>query len=135
MAREFTMGTRITMSDGFSSPVSRMTSTTRQFGDAARNGSHQVDNMGRSAMGSTAGLGAFTAGSRAANMSVRSMAGGVASLTASMLGLNSAMGLVAGLLTFKVAYDWLIASNSEMEQYQNTLTVVLKSSERATDHE
>jgi len=133
MAREFTMGARINMSDGFSSPVSRMTQTTRQFGEAARSGSHAVDGMGRSAMASTAGLGAFTAGSRAANLSARGLAGGVATLTASMLGLNSIMGAVMGLLTFKFAYDWLIKSNSEMEQYKNTLTVVLKSSERATE--
>jgi len=133
MAREFVMGARINMSDGFSSPVSRMTQTTRQFGDAARSGGHAVDGMGRSAMASTAGLGAFTAGSRAANLSARGLAGGVATLTASMLGLNSIMGAVMGLLTFKFAYDWLIKSNSEMEQYQNTLTVVLKSSERAKE--
>lgn len=133
MAREFVMGARINMTDGFSSPVSRMSQTTRQFGEAARTSSHAVDGMGRSAMTSTAGLGAFTAGSRAANLSARGLAGGVATLTASMLGLNSIMGAVMGLLTFKFAYDWLVKSNSEMEQYQNTLTVVLKSSERARE--
>lgn len=133
MAREFRMGARIDMTDGFSDPVSRMSRTTRQFGDAARNGSHAVDGMGRSAMASTSGLGAFTAGSRAANLSARGLAGGVASLTASLLGLNSIMGVVMGLLTFKFAYDWLVASNAEMEQYENTLSVVLKSSDRAKE--
>ncbi|GMB00086.1 hypothetical protein [Pelosinus sp. IPA-1] len=133
MSKEFVMGARINMSDGFSSPVSHMSQATQQFSDAARSGGRAVEGMGRSAMTSTLGLGAFTAGSRAANLSARGLAGGVATLTASMLGLNSIMGIVMGLMTFKVAYDWLVQSNAEMEQYKNTLTVVLKSSERATE--
>ncbi|EIW19910.1 MULTISPECIES: tape measure protein [Pelosinus] len=133
MAREFRMGARIDMVDGFSDPVSRMTRTTRQFGDTARQGSRSVDNMGRSAMSSTTGLGAFTAGSRAASLSVRGLAGGVASLTASLMGLSSVLGIVMGMLTAVSLYNWLIESNAQMEQYKNTLSVVLKSSERAAE--
>lgn len=127
------MGTRINMTDGYSSPVSRMTSQTQQFAAAARQGDRAVDGLGHSAMASTAGVGAFTAGSRAATMSIRGLVGGIATLSASLLGLSSVMTAIMGLLTFKLAYDWLVASNAEMEQYYNTLTVVLKSSEKATE--
>jgi len=133
MAREFRMGARIDMADGFSDPVSRMSRTTRQFGDAARSSGHNVDNMSRSAISGTGSLGAFTAGSRAAGLNARGLAGGVASVTASLMGLTSVLGIVMGMLTAVSLYHWLIDSNAEMEQFQNTLTVVLKSSERAAE--
>lgn len=133
MSKEFVMGARINMTDGFSSPVSHMTAATMQFSQAARQGSSAVNSVGRSAVTSTAGLGAFTAGSRAATMSVRGLAGGLATLSTSMLGVSNIMGAVMGVMTFTAAYKWLVSSNAEMEQYQNTLTTVLKSSERAKE--
>ncbi len=33
----------------------------------------------------------------------------------------------------RAGYDWLVTSNEQMEQYQNTLAVVLKSQKKATD--
>ena len=131
--KEFVMGARIEMADGFSSPVSHMTSTTQQFSAAVHQGDTAAAGLGNSTTRASAGFGRFAAGSRAATMSIRGMVGGVSSLTTSMLGLNSAMGAVMGIMAFKVAYDWLVGSNAEMEQYKNTLSVVLKSSERATE--
>lgn len=133
MTKEFVMGARINLTDGFSRPVSNMVSMTQQFSAAARQGDRAVDSLGRSAAVSTAGLSAFTAGSRAATMSVRGLAGGFATLSTSMLGVSNIMGAVMGVMTFTAAYKWLVSSNAEMEQYQNTLTTVLKSSEAAKD--
>jgi phage-related protein len=44
-------------------------------------------------------------------------------------GLAVALG---GIAAAKKSFDWLVGANADMEQYQNTLTVVMKSQEEAT---
>lgn len=45
-------------------------------------------------------------------------------------GIAAALG---GIAAARKAYDWLIGANANMETYQNTLTVVLKSQEKALE--
>lgn len=131
--KEFVMGARIRLTDGYTSPVSNMTSTTRQFKQTVDNTASSVTNLGHRAEVANGGVTSFAIGSRAAAMSSRSAAGGVMAFTAALLGLHNVVALIAGLLTFKLMYDWLVKSNAEMETYLNTLTVVLKSQERAKE--
>jgi len=51
-------------------------------------------------------------------------------LKSQILGVGAAM---TAAFSVKAGYDWLVQSNSDMEQYQNTLAVVLKSQKKAVE--
>ncbi|NIK67938.1 tape measure protein [Paenibacillus sp. BK720] len=50
-----------------------------------------------------------------------------------VLSLKGAMVAVAAGEAVKNGFDWLVGGNADMEQYQNTLSVVLKSQKKAAD--
>jgi hypothetical protein len=77
----------------------------------------------------------FSKGIREATRQTNSFREGMAAATRSATGLTSAVGAAAvalgGMAAAKKGFDWLIGANANMEQYQNTLTVVLGSQEEA----
>lgn len=78
----------------------------------------------------------FTRGMREATRQTNSFRDGMATATRSASGFTSAIGAAAialgGMAAAKKGFDWLIGANADMEQYQNTLAVVMKSQEEAT---
>jgi phage-related protein len=78
----------------------------------------------------------FTRGIREANRNTNSFRDSMRGAATSADGLIGKLGALAvalgGIAVGKKAFDWLIGSNADMEQYQNTLTVVLGSAEEAT---
>lgn len=132
-AKEFVMGARIRLTDSFSSPVSAMTQSARQFRQTIDTGSNAVAGFGHRTAVAGGELSAFTASSRAAMLSTRGLVAGITAATASFLGMGSAIQIVMGLLTFKFMYDWLVKSNSEMEGFLTTLTVVMKDAGKAKE--
>lgn len=65
--------------------------------------------------------------------SVRSSTEAANHLRESALGLKEALVALAGIEVGKKAHQWLVGANADMEQYQNTLTVVLGSQQKAID--
>lgn len=53
---------------------------------------------------------------------------GADSFVGKLGGIAAALG---GIAAVKKAFDWMVGANANMEQYQNTLTVVLRSQEKA----
>lgn len=47
--------------------------------------------------------------------------------------LKGALVAVAGSMAIKASFDWLVQGNADMETYQNTLAVVMKSQEKAVE--
>ncbi|WP_138751125.1 hypothetical protein [Paenibacillus sinopodophylli] len=78
----------------------------------------------------------FTRGIREANRNTNGFRDSMRGAATSADGLIGKLGALAvalgGIAAGKKAFDWLIGSNADMEQYQNTLTVVLGSAEEAT---
>ncbi|XJZ25947.1 hypothetical protein ACF5W4_11095 [Bacillota bacterium Lsc_1132] len=140
MAREFTMGARITLADNFTDPMASVRRATQAFNDAARQADGSISQMGQAANRAAGDMRQFSNDmdqlARAEN-NARNNAGGlrgmVESLRSSFTGLHGIILAVAGAEITKGAYNWLINSNAQMEQYQNTLTVVLGSQKKAVE--
>lgn len=77
----------------------------------------------------------FTRGMREAQRQTNRFREGMAAATRSAEGFSASLGAAAvalgGLAAAKKGFDWLVGANADMEQYQNTLAVVLKSQEEA----
>lgn len=77
----------------------------------------------------------FTRGMRDAQRQTNRFRDGMVAATRSAAGFTSAIGAAAvalgGMAAAKKGFDWLVGANADMEQYQNTLAVVLKSQEKA----
>lgn len=77
----------------------------------------------------------FTRGIREATRQTNSFRDGMAAAARTASGFTSAIGAAAvaigGMAAAKKGFDWLVGANADMEQYQNTLTVVMKSQEEA----
>lgn len=131
--KEFVMGARVNLTDGFTSPVSNMTRNAQHFKSSVDAANTSVQRFSSRTGQSHGELSAFTVASRSSAMSLRAIASGAMAATAALMGLGSVIEIIMGLLAFHVLYDWLVKSNAEMETYLNTLTVVLKSSEKAKD--
>jgi phage tail tape-measure protein len=54
-------------------------------------------------------------------------------LRESAIGLKEALLGLAGIEIGKKAHEWLVGANADMEQYQNTLSVVMGSQEKAVE--
>lgn len=76
------------------------------------------------------GMRSATQQSMGLSRGLHTAAGSADSLTSKLGGLAVALG---GMAAGKKAFDWLITSNADMETYQNTLTVVMKSQEKAIE--
>ncbi|MBJ6361735.1 tape measure protein, partial [Paenibacillus sp. GCM10012307] len=79
----------------------------------------------------------FTRGIREATKQTNSFRNGLVAAERGASGLTSAIGKVAvalgGMAAVKKGFSWLIGANADMEQYENTLSVVLKSHEKAVE--
>lgn len=77
----------------------------------------------------------FSKGIREATRQTNSFRDGMAQATRNASGFTSAIGAAAvalgGMAAAKKGFSWLVGANADMEQYQNTLTVVMKSQEEA----
>ncbi|MHB8125866.1 MAG: hypothetical protein ACYDEJ_09555 [Desulfitobacteriaceae bacterium] len=51
----------------------------------------------------------------------------------SLFSLKGALTAVAGSMAIKASFDWLVKGNADMETYQNTLTTVMGSQEKAIE--
>lgn len=129
--REFVMGARLTLADVFSRPMSAIREATDMFrGSVERaNGAtdHWVDANGRLRNS----LGQYVARARETEQQIDANANATSHWRDRLISLQGAIAAVAGGVVFKQAYDWLVDSNAQMEQYRNTLTVVLGSQEKA----
>ncbi|TNJ64541.1 hypothetical protein FE784_19890 [Paenibacillus hemerocallicola] len=133
MAKEFTMGAKMTLKDHFSSTIKRVKQSTEAF---AKSADLTRDKNGRL----RDSLGRFAATAEQSKRSLVSFSGGLSSMGAAASGARMHISGLAGAVTAlavgvgaKMGFDWLIGANADMEQYQNTLGVVLKSQEKAVE--
>jgi phage-related protein len=162
MAREFVMGARINLNTGnYSSGMSDAMRSTSNFSqelsDANRAMGRYYDSAGRmrEANGrfvSTANqaeqatgrqrrtlaellgiTGRFSQATRQSTQQLQAQERQVTSLRERVFSLQGAFIALTGSMAIKGAYNWLIGANADMEQYQNTLTVVLGSQEKAVE--
>jgi uncharacterized protein YukE len=134
MARQFTMGARINLNTGsYSSGMSdaiRATNNMREeVVDLDRAMGRYHDSSGR--LREANGRFASSAGTATRALEAQqSQMGRLSGVAQGLIGVFAALG---GAMAIKGAYNWLIESNASMEQYQNTLTVVLGSQKKAVD--
>lgn len=126
MAREFIMGARLLLTDAFSGPLryirdglSRTQRDTNLYRDA--NGRLR-DELGR-----------FARQARQTESDMRGIGAAAEGAKGHLLSLKSAIVAVASGAAIKKGFDWLVQGNADMETYQNTLAVVLKSQQKAAD--
>jgi phage-related protein len=78
----------------------------------------------------------FSKGIREATRNTNSFRDGMARASTGADGFIGKLGGLAvalgGIAAAKKSFDWLVGANADMEQYQNTLTVVMKSQAEAT---
>jgi|GEM_PF-1476311 len=120
------MGARLQLRDAFSSPlrfitqnVTRATQQTNYYRDA--NGRLR-DEMGR-----------FARHARQTQESLQHIGAEAGRTQGRIVSLRGAIMAVAGGVAVKKGFDWLVQGNADMETYQNTLAVVLKSQQKAAD--
>ncbi|MFY2158554.1 hypothetical protein ACOSZF_23660 [Cytobacillus firmus] len=133
MAREFVMGARINLHDGFTNPmrdVIQATNTFRQnMGQADSTAGRFHDSMGRLREAN----GRFASSADMATREMQDQAQASTTLRDRLFGLQGVVAAVAGSMALKGAFNWLVGANADMEQYQNTLTVVLGSQQKAVE--
>ncbi|WP_332648899.1 hypothetical protein [Lysinibacillus sp. 54212] len=132
MAREFTMGARINLNTGsYSSSMSQAIRATQNFSeevidlDQAMGRYHDSSGRLREANGR------FAASAGTASRQLEDQGKQATSLREKLFSLQGVITALAGSMAIKGAYNWLVGANADMEQYQNTLTVVLGSQEKA----
>lgn len=133
MAKTFQMGAKMTLKDQFKSTISRIASSTLDFKKNVDNTNRSVktykDSMGR--LRDETGR-YVSSGNRASAMS-RTWISANGKLNSSFsLVSRGIKGAVAAFGLYK-AKNWLIDANADMEQYRNTLTVVLKDEKKAIE--
>lgn len=126
MAKEFVMGAKMTLQDAFSSPlrfimsnVSRARMATAEY---ARANDSARDSLSR-----------FTAGAKSTTGAFRGIATAAEGAKGKIVSLQGAITAVVAGATVKKGFDWLVSGNADMEQYQNTLGVVLKDQTKAAE--
>ena len=160
--REFVMGARLNMDEGgYTSAMGDAVRATNQFSDqlseADRVAGRFYDKTGKlreangrfvqgAARATTAtdrqkrsirdllGLnGRFASSTDRATQEMREQTQVASSLRDRLFSLQGIVTAVAGSMAIRGAYNWLVGANADMEQYQNTLTVVLGSQEKAIE--
>jgi phage-related protein len=134
MAREFVMGARINLNTGnYSSGMANAMRATDNFGqeiiDLDRSMGRYHDSAGR--LREVNGRFAASAGTATRQMAAQEQQ--ATSLKDKVFSLKGAFTALAGSMAIKGAYNWLVQSNADMEQYKNTLTIVLGSQKKAVD--
>lgn len=130
---EFTMGARLVLEDSFSSQLRSTITATEGFRSASMSAATATSTLGnrqtqvRTAMSQTAQA------TREAETAAERYGGAAEGLSGKLFNLkNAAMAVVTGA-AMKKGFDWLVSGNADMETYQNTLSVVLGSQEKAVD--
>lgn len=134
MAREFTMGARINLNTGnYSSGMSNAIRATNNFSeeiiDLDRAMGRYHDSQGRLREAN----GRFAASAGTATRQLQNQQGAADRLRSSIFSLQNAFLALGGAMAVKGAYNWLVGANADMEQYKNTLTVVLGSQQKAVE--
>jgi phage-related protein len=134
MSREFVMGARINLNTGnYSSGMSQAMQSTSSFAqeivDLDRAMGRYYDSQGRLREAN----GRFAASAGTMTNQLEDQGRQVDSLKDKVFSLQNAFVALGGAMAIKGAYNWLIGANADMEQYQNTLTVVLGSQEKAVE--
>ncbi|WP_144340820.1 hypothetical protein [Paenibacillus darwinianus] len=78
-------------------------------------------------------MGRFVSQARQTQNSLDHVADAAGRTRGRIVSLRGAIVAVAGSMAAKAGFDWLVQGNADMETYQNTLAVVLKSQEKAAD--
>jgi len=134
MAREFVMGARINLDAGnYSNSMADAMRATDRFGqeivDLDRAMGRYRDSQGRLREAN----GRFAQSAGVATRQLEDQAKAATTLKDRIFSLQGAFTALGGAMAIKGAYDWLIGANADMETYQNTLTVVLGSQEKAVE--
>jgi hypothetical protein len=131
MAKEFTMGARLTLKDMFTSPMKSVVRATNNFkkgiSDADTKAGRYYDSMGRLREAN----GRFAKSTQNSTRELKSQSKAAGSLKDKLFSLQGVVATVMGGVAVKGAFDWLVGANADMENYQNTLTVVMGSQEKA----
>lgn len=96
-----------------------VTTNIQQLSSTANNAGGNLNHLGDQANG--------------ANNSLNNQVGIVGRLKGAFSGLSGIITAVAGSMAVVGGYNWLIDSNAQMEQYQNTLATIMKSSKKAEE--
>lgn len=134
MGREFTMGARINLETGrYSSNMSQAIRATNNFSeevlDADRAMDRYTDSQGRARTSN----GRFASSASNVTNQLEQQGRQATSLKDKLFSLQGVVAAVAGSMAIKGAFNWLVGANADMEQYQNTLSVVLGSQEKAVE--
>lgn len=134
MANEFVMGARLNLGvNQYVNQVRSASRMTREFrGDtdqADRSARQWRDSQGR--LNTT--LGGYRRAADLAGRETREFSNEARGLKGSLGGLRSLVGAVFTGVAVSKGFDWLVGANAEMETYENTLTVVMKSHEKAME--
>jgi hypothetical protein len=126
MAREFIMGARIALQDSFSGPLRFIRDSLAR---ATEGTNHYRDVNGRLRNE----MGRFVEQAKQAERETRSLAAAAETAHSKMIGLKEAIMAIAAGEAAKKAFDWLVGGNAEMEQYQQTLNVVMRDQQKAAE--
>lgn len=160
--RQFVMGARINLETGnyhkgmaqairatenFSNDIRRADGALDRYGNEARQTGTAVSTMARQTQDAARNMNQLQGGAnnataaerrlgsaaRESTSQLRSQEQQVTTLKDRLFSLQGVIAAVAGSMAIKGAYNWLVGANADMETYQNTLTVVLGSQEKAIE--
>ncbi|TYR82126.1 hypothetical protein FZC66_00575 [Priestia megaterium] len=134
MAREFVMGARINLETrGFTNPMRDAIQATQSFRQSVDTGASGMRTFDSSVDRTGSSMSQMARQADTATREMREQAQVTTTLKDRLFSLQGAVAAVAGSMAVKGAYNWLVGANADMEQYQNTLTVVLGSQQKAVE--
>lgn len=134
MANQFVMGARLNL--GVSQYVSQVRSASRQtqeFRNSTDQAGRSTRDLGNSQDRASNGMGRYARETDQAGRETREFSNEARGLKGSLGGLKALIGTVFAGITVKKGFDWLVQSNADMETYENTLSIVMKSQEKAAE--
>ncbi|MEH7108218.1 hypothetical protein [Bacillus sp. JJ1764] len=134
MAREFVMGARINLNtSGYSSGMAQAIRDTQIFGHSIDTGSSNLRSFDSSVHRTGSSMSQMARQVRTATNEIHEQSRAAGTLRNSLSGLKGVIAAVAGSMAVKGAYNWMVGANADMEQYKNTLTVVMGSQQKAVE--
>lgn len=134
MARSFVMGAQINLtSKGMTTGIKKAEKVTRKFKGQVSETNRKVKKWGVTTSKIKTKLVGYGSKVKKATKEMLRMNKESKKLKGSMGGLPKILGAIGAALTFNAAANWLVNSNADMETYQNTLTVILGSQEKAIE--
>jgi phage-related protein len=91
----------------------------------------QIRQLNNQATSAASGIRNFNNAASQANSELSQQHSLVGRVSSGFTGLRGIVAAVAGSMAIKGAFNWLVGANADMEQYQNTLSVVLGSQKEA----